>query len=120
MIRNIPEELFGKLTRGRSCIYRIIRGLLCPFVMDIVLNYVRIFVDPKRVRIEKTATISNAFLNMNSGTITISEYTLCGQNVSINTGTHDYSLLGRDRMGGIPQKGQDTVIGDGAWTGGIR
>lgn len=119
MIRNIPKELFGKRTRGRSCIYRIIRGLLCPFVMDIMLNYVRIFVDPKRVRIEKTATMSNALLNTNSGTITISEYMLCDQNVSINTETHDYSL-GRDRMRGIPQKGQDTVIGDGAWTGGIR
>jgi acetyltransferase-like isoleucine patch superfamily enzyme len=85
--------------------------------MDILLFDIRIFVDPSRVKIAKTAALSNALLNTNSGTITIGEYTFCGQNVSIITGTHDYSLLGKDRMESIPQEGQDIIIGNGVWIG---
>ena len=51
--------------------------------MDIILHDVRIFVHPERIFINKTAAMSNALLNTNSGAITVGEYTFCGQNVSI-------------------------------------
>jgi len=85
--------------------------------MDIILHDVRIFVHPERIFINKTAAMSNALLNTNSGTITVGEYTFCGQNVSIITGTHDYNLLSEERMRAIPQDGQDIVIGNGVWLG---
>lgn len=101
----------------RSVWFRIVRRLLQPYVMDIILNDARVFVDYSRIFIAKTASISNALLNTNSGTITIGEYTFFGQNVSLITGTHDYNLFGKDRMWSIPQFGQDIIIGNGVWIG---
>lgn len=94
---------------------KLIRRLIHRSVMDIIMFDVRIFVHPERVKIAKTASMSNAFLNTNSGTITVGEYTFCGQNVSIITGTHDYALRGGERQNTIPQQGHNIVIGRGVW-----
>ncbi len=101
----------------KKYIRRLIRRLIYPEVMDILLFEARFFVDPTRVKVAKTASISNALLNTNSGTITIGDYTFFGQNVSIIAGTHDHTLLGKERMHSIPQQGQDIVIGNGVWIG---
>ena len=105
------------ISRIKKCIHRIIRMLIYRSVMDIIRFDVRIFTNPERVFISKTAYLSNALLNTNSGTITIGEYTFFGQNVSIITGTHDYSRLGRDRINYYPKNGYDIVIGNGVWIG---
>jgi acetyltransferase-like isoleucine patch superfamily enzyme len=101
----------------RAIVYRLIRRVIHPVVMDIILYDRRVFVDSSRLFIASTAAMSNALLNTNSGTITIGDYTFCGQNVSIVTGTHNYHALGADRMRDIPQSGQDIVIGKGVWIG---
>lgn len=67
----------------KTIIYKVIRRIIWRPVMDIILHDVRIFVHPERIFINKTAAMSNALLNTNSGTITVGEYTFCGQNVSI-------------------------------------
>jgi acetyltransferase-like isoleucine patch superfamily enzyme len=85
--------------------------------MEILLFEVRYFVDTKQCNIASTAYLSNALLNTNSGSITIGEYTFCGQNVSIVTGSHNYNLFGKERMVGIAQVGQDIKIGNGVWIG---
>jgi acetyltransferase-like isoleucine patch superfamily enzyme len=96
---------------------KIIKRVIYSVVMDILLFDIRFFVDPKKVILAKTASISNALLNTNSGTITIGEYTFFGQNVTVIAGTHDHTLFGKDRMHSIPQTGQDVVIGNGVWVG---
>ena len=103
--------------RLRRVVHNWIRRLISPVVMDIILHDTRIFVDRSRLSIANTAVMSNALLNTNSGTITIGEYTFCGQNVSIITGTHDYHVSGIARQRSIPQTGQDIVIGSGVWIG---
>lgn len=85
--------------------------------MDILLFEVRYFVHKDRAKIAKTAYLFNALLNINSGTITIGEYTFFGQNVSIITGTHDHTLLGKDRMHNFPHEGNNIEIGNGVWIG---
>jgi acetyltransferase-like isoleucine patch superfamily enzyme len=114
MIKNRLRIIRNRLLIIRT---RLIRRLIHPVVMDIILYDMRVFADPMRVNLAKTASMSNALLNTNSGTITVGEYTFCGQNVSIITGTHDHLSFGKDRMCGIPQVGQDIVIGDGVWIG---
>jgi len=115
MMHNTPKKL---LINIRHWCYSIIRTLLRPIVMDILLNDIRIYGPSARLHIAKTANMSNAFLNTNSGTITVGEYSFCGQNVSIITGTHDYSLLGKDRMWKSDlREGYDITIGDGVWIG---
>jgi acetyltransferase-like isoleucine patch superfamily enzyme len=103
--------------RLKKYVKQLIRHLIYGTVKDILLFEVRYFVDPKRVKLAGTASISNALLNTNSGTITIGEYTFFGQNASIITGTHDYTRFGKERMHTIPQTGQDIVIGNGVWIG---
>ena len=96
---------------------KVIKKFIYHSVMDIILFEKRIFVHSDRINIAETASMSNVLLNTNSGTITVGEFSFCGQNVSIITGTHDYNLFNKDRMLAIPQKGQDIVIGRGVWLG---
>lgn len=96
---------------------RIVKRLIYRTVMNIILFDIRIFVDSERVFISDTATMSNAFLNTNSGTIKVGDYTFCGQNVSLITGAHNYEYLGDERKSAITESGNDIVIGSGVWIG---
>ena len=95
----------------------VIKFLIKDAVMDIMLFEIKYFIDPKKVKLAKTASISNALLNTNSGTIEIGEYTFFGPNVTIIAGTHDHTQFGINRMKSIPSYGQDVKIGDGVWIG---
>ena len=55
------------ISRIKKCIHRIIRMLIYRSVMDIIRFDVRIFTNPERVFISKTAYLSNALLNTNWG-----------------------------------------------------
>ena len=74
-----------------------------------------IYGDPDRLRIHPTAVLNNALINLSSGDVTIGEYAFFGHNVSILTGTHDWTKFGAERQVAVPSSGRDVVIEEGAW-----
>ncbi|RMH14348.1 MAG: acyltransferase [Gammaproteobacteria bacterium] len=57
----------------------------------------------------------NTLFNTSSGRIEVGEYAFTGHNVSILTGTHDYRLIGEERLSVFPKEGNDIIIGKGVW-----
>lgn len=98
-------------------IYRIVRKILRPYIIDISLRDIKIFGDVSRLRLAPTANLCNALCNTISGTITIRDYVFCGHNVSLITGTHDYQLEMGMRQKGIKDTGNDIMIEEGVWIG---
>jgi acetyltransferase-like isoleucine patch superfamily enzyme len=74
-----------------------------------------IYGDPARLHIHPTAIVNNALFNLSSGEITIGEYAFFGHNVSVLTGTHDWTKFGAERQVAVPQSGRDIVIEEGVW-----
>jgi acetyltransferase-like isoleucine patch superfamily enzyme len=98
-------------------LYRKLRKLLAPVVVDIIKKEIRVWGDPSRLEIADTAHMVNTLFNTVSGNITIGDHTFAGHNVSIITGTHDYEAMLRDRAKAYPKRGGDVVIGEGVWLG---
>ncbi len=103
--------------RLHAALYRRLRGWLKPFIVDVLNNDFRVYGDVNRVTIAPTARLVNALLNTVSGSIAIGEYTFCGHNVALITGTHDPALQGAARMLNVPLEGRDIDIGSGVWIG---
>ncbi len=74
-----------------------------------------VYGDPTRLRVHPTAVVNNALFNLSSGDITIGEYAFFGHNVSVLTGTHDWTKFGAERQVAVPASGRDVVIEEGAW-----
>ncbi len=74
-----------------------------------------VYGDPDRLHIHPTAVVNNALLNLSSGEITVGEYAFFGHNVSILTGTHDWTKFGAARQVAVPKSGRNVVIDEGAW-----
>jgi acetyltransferase-like isoleucine patch superfamily enzyme len=74
-----------------------------------------VYGDPARLHIASTAVVNNALFNLSSGEITVGEYAFFGHNVSILTGTHDFTKFGAERQVAVPKSGRDVVIEEGAW-----
>ena len=74
-----------------------------------------VYGDPARLHIHPTAVVNNALFNLSSGEITIGEYAFFGHNVSVLTGTHDWTKFGAERQVAVPQSGRDVVIEEGVW-----
>jgi acetyltransferase-like isoleucine patch superfamily enzyme len=74
-----------------------------------------IYGDPTRLHIHPTAIVNNALFNLSSGEITVGEYAFFGHNVSVLTGTHDWTKFGAERQTAVPPSGRDIVIEAGAW-----
>jgi acetyltransferase-like isoleucine patch superfamily enzyme len=74
-----------------------------------------IYGDPSRLHISPTAVVNNALFNLSSGEITVSDYAFFGHNVSVLTGTHDWTKFGAERQVAVPTSGRDVVIEDGVW-----
>jgi acetyltransferase-like isoleucine patch superfamily enzyme len=74
-----------------------------------------IYGDPGRLHIHPTAVVNNALFNLSSGDVTVGEHAFFGHNVSILTGTHDFTKFGAERQVAVPQSGRDVVIDEGAW-----
>jgi acetyltransferase-like isoleucine patch superfamily enzyme len=89
--------------------------LLRKYVPDVLLYQPLVFGEKSKLKIAPTASVSNTFFNLQSGTITIEDYAFCGQNVCMLTGAHDYSKTGFERQKAIPQSGRDILIKKGAW-----
>ena len=74
-----------------------------------------VYGDPTRLHISPTAVVNNALFNLSSGEITVGEYAFFGHNVSVLTGTHDWTKFGAERQVAVPKSGRDVVIEDGVW-----
>jgi acetyltransferase-like isoleucine patch superfamily enzyme len=74
-----------------------------------------IYGDPARLHIHPTAIVNNALFNLSSGEITVGEYAFFGHNVSVLTGTHDWTKFGAERQVAVPTSGRDVVIEEGVW-----
>jgi acetyltransferase-like isoleucine patch superfamily enzyme len=74
-----------------------------------------VYGDPARLHVAPTAIVNNALFNLSSGDIAIGEYAFFGHNVSVLTGTHDWTKFGAERQMAVPESGRDVVIEEGAW-----
>jgi acetyltransferase-like isoleucine patch superfamily enzyme len=74
-----------------------------------------IYGDTARLHIHPTAVINNALFNLSSGEITIGENAFFGHNVSVLTGTHDWTKFGAERQVAVPKSGRDVIIEEGVW-----
>ena len=74
-----------------------------------------VYGDPDRLHVHPTAILNNALINLSSGTVELGEYAFFGHNVSILTGTHDWTKFGAERQVAVPASGRDVVIEEGAW-----
>lgn len=74
-----------------------------------------VYGDPARLHISPTAVVNNALFNLSSGEITVGEYAFFGHNVSVLTGTHDWTTFGAERQVAVPKSGRDVVIEEGVW-----
>ena len=89
-------------------------------IEDVVMNRPRFYCTPEertRISISPTANINNALFNPASGNIVVEDFVFFGHNVSVITGTHDYSKVDGERMQSIPAEGRDITIRRGAWIG---
>jgi acetyltransferase-like isoleucine patch superfamily enzyme len=59
--------------------------------------------------------VNNALFNTVSGRIDIGEHVFFGFNVSVLTGTHDYTRLDPSRKDAVLEPVNDISIGEGAW-----
>lgn len=84
--------------------------------LNVLLStHLTIWGDRKRAHISSLAAVSSCFLNVNSGEITIGDYTFAGSNVSILAGSHDMHLEGLIRRDAELKQGCDIKIGKGVW-----
>lgn len=74
-----------------------------------------VYGDPARLHISPTAVVNNALFNLSSGEITVGEYAFFGHNVSVLTGTHDWTTFGAQRQVAVPKSGRDVIIEEGVW-----
>jgi acetyltransferase-like isoleucine patch superfamily enzyme len=74
-----------------------------------------IYGDERKLHIAPTAVVNNALFNLSSGEITIGEHAFFGHNVSVLTGTHDWTTFGAERQVAVPKSGRDVVIEEGVW-----
>jgi acetyltransferase-like isoleucine patch superfamily enzyme len=106
------ERLAGALRRNKSA------GERPPGARDTedpALFRPLVYGDPDRLHIAPTAVVNNALFNLSSGEITVGEYAFFGHNVSVLTGTHDFTKFGAERQVAVPKSGRDVVIEEGAW-----
>lgn len=71
--------------------------------------------DEKRLHISEKASVYTALFNLNSGEISIGDYSFTGSNVSFLTGSHDMTLTGLLRRDCEIKEGNDIKVGKGVW-----
>jgi acetyltransferase-like isoleucine patch superfamily enzyme len=74
-----------------------------------------VYGDPARLHLASTAVVNNTLFNLSSGEITVGEHAFFGHNVSVLTGTHDWTKFGAERQTAVPKSGRDVVIEEGVW-----
>ncbi len=96
---------------------RILRWLLSPVVQEIINSEIRVWGNPSRLHIARSARMINTLFNVSSGHIHVGEFTFTGHNVAILAGRHDMNTFMSERMERVPTDGCDVVIGEGVWIG---
>ena len=91
--------------------------LLRPIVQYISMNVHSCYGSEKRLFISDKANTCNTLFNTFSGDIHVSEFVFMGHNVSVLTGTHDYTKKSKERMISAPITGGDIYIEKGVWLG---
>jgi acetyltransferase-like isoleucine patch superfamily enzyme len=91
--------------------------LLRPIVQYISMNVHSCYGSEKRLFISDKANTCNTLFNTFSGDIHVSEFVFMGHNVSVLTGTHDYTKKSKERMISAPITGCDIYIEKGVWLG---
>ena len=71
--------------------------------------------DRSKLHISPLAAVFTCFFNMNSGEITVGDYTFAGSDVRILAGSHDMYLDGLARRDAEIKQGCDIMIGKGVW-----
>jgi acetyltransferase-like isoleucine patch superfamily enzyme len=82
---------------------------------DALLFRPLVYGDPSRLHVHPTAVVNNALFNLSSGEVTVGEHAFFGHNVSVLTGTHDFTKFGAERQVAVPGSGRDVVVEEGAW-----
>lgn len=114
MIINAFKFFIAKVKRSiRATAIYLIGGLIDERIYK---NYF-VYGDRSRITIGDGVNLNNALINTASGRVVIGDYSFCGHNVLLITGTHDYKFTGIDRQTQIPDFGRDIVIGKGVWIG---
>lgn len=90
-------------------------GYLDQRIKEVNLMQYLVFGDSTRLQLSPTCTVNNALFNLSSGNIIVGDYVFFGHNVSLITGTHNYTKFGLERMEDYPQEGNYIVIEEGAW-----
>lgn len=103
--------------RLRAAAVNRLAALIRPAVMKILVFEPRIYEDPGRVHVSPKADVINALFNTSSGHIYVGEYSFCGHDVALITGTHRYRARNEKRMYDTPVEGRDIRIGRGVWIG---
>lgn len=98
-------------------IFILLIRMLKPIVQYISLNIYSCYGSEKRLFISDKANVCNTLFNTFSGDIHVNEFVFMGHNVSILTGTHDYTKKDEDRMNSAPISGGDIIIEKGVWLG---
>ena len=87
---------------------------LTPFIAFELTNTPVMYGNYGKVECESNVKLSNTFFNLNSGSVSIGEFTFFGNNVTVITGSHDISKTNKERWA-FPREGNDIVIGKGVW-----
>lgn len=78
-------------------------------------THMTIWGDAAKLHISSKASVKTCLFNVNSGDITIGDYTFAGSNVSILAGSHDIYLNDLIRRDESLNSGCDITIGKGVW-----
>jgi acetyltransferase-like isoleucine patch superfamily enzyme len=111
-LMHFAARLAGALRRGAPAVGRPAGARQTE---DSALFRPLLYGDPARLHISPTAVVNNALFNLSSGEITVGEYAFFGHNVSVFTGTHDWTTFGAQRQVAVPKSGRDVVIEEGVW-----
>ncbi|MBW4668610.1 MAG: acyltransferase [Cyanomargarita calcarea GSE-NOS-MK-12-04C] len=93
----------------------ISQGYLDQRIKDVVLTQYIVFGDDNKLQLSPSCVVNNALFNLSSGNISVGDYVFFGHNVSLITGTHNYTKFGLERMEDFPEKGNDIFIEEGVW-----
>lgn len=75
----------------------------------------RVYGDPAKLHVARSAVVNDALFNLSSGEISVGEWAFFGHGVSVLTGTHDWRTFGKERQTAVPKNGRDVVIEEGVW-----
>jgi acetyltransferase-like isoleucine patch superfamily enzyme len=111
-VLRVREGLVSRFGRGAPAVLRPSGGRQTE---DPALFRPLVYGDPERLHIAPTAVVNNALFNLSSGEVTVGDYAFFGHNVSVLTGTHDWTTFGAERQVAVPESGRDVIIEEGVW-----